>query len=63
MKFGWLTLQRRPGESFRVGKNIWIYIKKIKGKVVSVSVYAPNETVAREEVLHDGEKCPTIEKR
>ena len=46
-----LTLTRKSGESIRIGDDIQIVIKEIKGKQVRVGIVAPRETfVCREEI-------------
>jgi len=46
-----LTLSRKPGESIRIGNDILIVVQEIKGKVVRISIDAPEDmTIYREEL-------------
>ena len=46
-----LTLSRKSGESIRIGNDILIVVQEIKGKVVRISIDAPEDmTIYREEL-------------
>ena len=46
-----LTLSRKSGESIRVGNDILIIVQEIRGKVVKISIDAPEDmTIYREEL-------------
>jgi len=46
-----LTLSRKSGESIRVGNDILIVVQEIRGKVVKISIDAPEDmTIYREEL-------------
>ncbi len=46
-----LTLSRKPGESIRIGNDILIIVQEVRGKVVKISIDAPEDmTIYREEL-------------
>jgi len=46
-----LTLSRKSGESIRIGNDILIIVQEIRGKVVKISIDAPEDmTIYREEL-------------
>jgi len=46
-----LTLSRKPGESIRIGNDILIIVQEVRGKVVKISIEAPEDmTIYREEL-------------
>ena len=46
-----LTLSRKPGESIRIGNDILIIVQEVRGKVVKISIDAPDDmTIYREEL-------------
>ena len=46
-----LTLSRKPGESIRIGNDILVIVQEVRGKVVKISIDAPEDmTIYREEL-------------
>lgn len=46
-----LILTRRPGETIRIGEDIWVQVIAVNGSQVRVGVQAPREIVVdREEI-------------
>ncbi|MBM4292114.1 MAG: carbon storage regulator CsrA, partial [Deltaproteobacteria bacterium] len=47
-----LTLTRKAGESIRIGDDICIFIKEVKGRQVRIGISAPKDVyVCREELF------------
>ena len=46
-----LCLTRREGEGIRIGDGVWVYVRKIQGSRVRLSIVAPNDVeIARTEL-------------
>ena len=46
-----LVLTRKVGEGIKIGDDVFVYIKEVKGKQVRVGIEAPRETrIQREEL-------------
>ncbi|MFO0726813.1 MAG: carbon storage regulator [Myxococcota bacterium] len=49
-----LSLARRPGQKIRIGENILLVIREIRGRQVKIGIEAPpNVRVLREEIYED----------
>ena len=57
-----LTLTRKPGQRIRIGDDIVIEVRKIRGNQVQVGIEAPGELlVYREELIGHASKADRLE--
>lgn len=56
-----LTITRRSGESFQIDENITVYIRRINGNQVRVSIDAPKEVLINRSELVSGLPLADVE--
>ena len=60
---GWLVLNRKAGEKILVGDDMVVSINWVRGKMVSVAVYAPGKKIIRAEKAQLGGQSESLSER